>query len=75
MALSDSVKGHLQTAEESLRAALSFASRQERPTVCIALAKLINDVERVSTVDETQDNLGAIMNKFNDKRDRGFPFI
>lgn len=34
MALSESVETNLKEAEQSLRAALSYAARQERPMVC-----------------------------------------
>ena len=76
MALSDSVKDNLKEAESSLRAALSFASRQERSTCCVSNAKLINELEKITALDDVQDNLDEMMNAFNNRKkgDNNHPF-
>lgn len=57
MALSDSVETNLKNAEQSLRAALSFAARQERPMVCSVIADLIHRIESLQTTDSLLDKL------------------
>ena len=47
MALSETVERNLKDAEQSLRAALAFAARQERPMVCSVIAYLISRIESV----------------------------
>ena len=44
MALSKSVEESLKEAEQSLRNALAFAARQERPMVCSVIADLISKI-------------------------------
>jgi hypothetical protein len=57
MALSDSVETNLKEAEQSLRAALSFAARQERPMVVSVIADLISRIESVRNTDAILDKL------------------
>jgi len=57
MALSKTVEENLKEAEESLRAALSFAARQERPMVCSVIADLIHRIESVMSTDSLLDKL------------------
>jgi len=57
MALSQSVEESLKEAEQSLRNALSYAARQERPMVCSVIADLINRIESVMTTDSLLDKL------------------
>ena len=47
MALSESVEASLKEAEQSLRNALAFAARQERPMVCSTIAEMIGKIESV----------------------------
>ena len=47
MALSQSVEESLKDAEQSLRNALAFAARQERPVVCSVIADMINKIESI----------------------------
>ena len=42
MALSKSVEESLKEAEQSLRNALAYAARQERPMICSCIADLIS---------------------------------
>ncbi len=51
MALSQSVEESLKEAEQSLRNALAYAARQERPMVCSVIADLISRIESVMTTD------------------------
>jgi hypothetical protein len=57
MALSESVETSLKEAEQSLRNALSFAARQERPMVCSVIANLISRIESVQNTDSILDKL------------------
>ena len=57
MALSNSVEESLKEAEESLRNALAFAARQERPMVCSAIADLISRIEGLQNTDSILDKL------------------
>ena len=57
MALSESVQKNLSEAEQSLRAALSFAARQERPVVCTTISKVIQEIEALQSFDTLMDKL------------------
>lgn len=57
MALSESVESSLREAEQSLRNALAYAARQERPMVCSVIADLISRIESVMTTDSLLDKL------------------
>ena len=57
MALSQSVEESLREAEQSLRNALAFAARQERPMVCGVIAEMIGRIESLKSTDEILDKL------------------
>ena len=57
MALSKSVEESLKEANESLRNALAFAARQERPMVCICIADMIGKIDSIMTTDSLLDKL------------------
>jgi len=57
MALSETVERNLKDAEQSLRAALSFAARQERPVVCSVIADLVHRIESLQSTDSLLDKL------------------
>ena len=57
MALSESGEHSLKEAEQSLRNALSFAARQERPMVCSVIADMISRIETLQTTDSILDKL------------------
>lgn len=57
MALSESVEKNLKEAEASLRAALAFAARQERPIVCTTISKVIQEIETLQSFDSLMDKL------------------
>ena len=57
MALSQSVEESLREAEQSLRNALAFAARQERPMVCSCIAEMIKQIDTVIMTDSVLDKL------------------
>jgi hypothetical protein len=57
MALSESVETSLKEAEASLRNALAYAARQERPMVCSVIADLISRIESLQSTDAILDKL------------------
>ena len=57
MALSQSVEESLKEAESSLRNALAYAARQERPMVCSVIADLISRIESLQATDSILDKL------------------
>jgi len=57
MALSESVESSLREAEASLRNALSYAARQERPMVCSVIADMISRIESLQNTDAILDKL------------------
>ena len=57
MALGAQVEESLKEAEASLRNALAFAARTERPMVCSAIADLIHRIESVMSTDSLLDKL------------------
>ena len=61
MALSQSVEESLKEAEQSLRNALAFAARQERPMVCSTIAEMIGKIESVIHTDVILDKLKIVI--------------
>jgi hypothetical protein len=57
MALSKSVEESLKDAEASLRNALAYAARQERPMVVSVIADLISRIDNVMHTDALLDKL------------------
>jgi len=57
MALGTQVEESLKEAEASLRNALSYAARTERPMVCSVIADLISRIESVMSTDSLLDKL------------------
>ena len=57
MALSNSVEQSLKEAEQSLRNALAFAARQERPMVCSVISELIARIDSMKSTDSILDKL------------------
>lgn len=57
MALGTQVTESLKEAEASLRNALHWASRTERPMVCSVIADLISRIESVQNTDSLLDRL------------------
>tara|TARA_B100000035_G_scaffold312566_1_gene324327 strand:+ start:1208 stop:1408 length:201 start_codon:yes stop_codon:yes gene_type:complete len=65
MALGNQVQESLQEASASLRNALAFAARQERPIVCKQIAGLISEIEHIGSFDGIMDKLEEISNEEN----------
>jgi hypothetical protein len=65
MALGKQVEESLREAEASLRNALAFAARQERPIVCTTIAKLINEIDHIGSFDGMLDKLEEMTNEKN----------
>jgi hypothetical protein len=63
MALSDSVQQSLVEAEQSLRNALSFAARQEKPYVASSISDLICRIDSILKTDEMLDKLDDMYGK------------
>jgi hypothetical protein len=57
MALGTQVTESLKEAEASLRNALSFAARTERPMVCSVISDMISRIESVQNTDALLDRL------------------
>ena len=57
MALSQTVENSLQEAQQSLRNALAYAARQERPMVCTVIADLISRIDSLQSTDSILDKL------------------
>lgn len=57
MALSESVEASLKEAEASLRNALAYAARQERPMVCSVVADMISRIDTLMHTDAILDKL------------------
>jgi hypothetical protein len=75
MALSESVETSLKEAEQSLRNALAYAARQEKPFVGKHIADMIMDIDNLISADKLIDKLEERMNGDEDnKRGRWGPF-
>ena len=57
MALSKSVEESLTEAEASLRNALAFAARQERPIICNSISELLCKISTIRSYDDMIDTL------------------
>lgn len=57
MALGQQVEESLREAESSLRNALAYAARTERPVVVSVIADLISRIESIISTDELLDKL------------------
>jgi hypothetical protein len=67
MALSNSVQESLDEATASLRNALAYAARQERPVVCTQISKLLTEIESIGSFDDLLDSLTDLRNDFKNK--------
>jgi hypothetical protein len=59
MSLSPSVLDSLKDAESSLRNALAYAARQERPIVCTQISRLISDIEGIQSFENILDKIDS----------------
>ena len=65
MALSNSVEESMKEASASLRNALAFAARQERPIVCTQIARMISEIENIGSFDTILDKFEEMKNEKN----------
>ena len=63
MALSKSVEDSLKEAEASLRNALAYAARQERPVVCNTISELICRIDQIMSFDGIMDKLEELQQR------------
>ena len=63
MALGKQVEESLTEATGSLRNALSYAARQERPIVCTQIANLISEIDSIGSFDGIMDKLEEFSNE------------
>ena len=63
MALGKQVEESLAEATGSLRNALSYAARQERPIVCKQIANLISEIDSIGSFDGILDKLEEFSNE------------
>ena len=63
MALSNSVEESLKEASASLRNALAYAARQERPIVCTQIARMISEIEQIGSFDTILDKFEEMANE------------
>lgn len=68
MALSQSVEESLKEAEASLRNALSYAARQEKPFVASVISDMICRIDSLVKTDQLIDKLEDRMNGKGDDR-------
>ena len=68
MALSESVENSLKEAEQSLRNALAYAARQEKPFVAREISAMICSIDHLIRVDQLVDKLEDRMNGRGDDK-------
>jgi hypothetical protein len=64
MALSQSVTESLDEASASLRNALAYAARQERPIVCNTISELLCRIDSMKSFDGILDSLDKMKYEF-----------
>lgn len=69
MALSPQVTEHLNDAISSVRSALWHASKNERPSTITHIAKILNDIDVISSHDEALDSIDSILQDLKNKED------
>ena len=66
MALSKTVVDSLDDAKASLRNALAYAARNERPIICESIAKILSSVETIESSESIMDTLDKYKNTGGD---------
>jgi hypothetical protein len=64
MALSTQVEDSLKDAESSLRNALAFAARNEKPFVNTAISTMISDIDRLIQIDKIFDKMDTEVDRW-----------
>ena len=67
MAISETVESSLKDAESSLRNALAFAARSERPIVCSQISKMISEITHIIDFDGIMDQMEDHIEELKDK--------
>ena len=67
MSLSPQVNDHLNDAMSSLRSALWHASKNERPTILSQIAKVLNDIDSISSHENVMDTIDSMMKDLEGK--------
>ena len=67
MALSQSVTDSLKEAESSLRNALAYAARAERPLIAKNIAEMIHNIDILIRTDEFLDHIDDMRQSLKDK--------
>ena len=62
MALSKTVTDSLDDAKASLRNALSYAARNERPMICETIAKILCTIDTIESSESLMDTLDKYKN-------------
>ena len=65
--LSPQVNDHLNDAMSSMRSALWHASKNERPSVLTQMAKILNDIDSVSSHEDVMDTIDSMMKDLESK--------
>ncbi len=66
MALSQTVIDSLNEAQSSLRNALAFAARNERPIICETIAKIMSSIDTIESSESIMDTLDKYKNTGGD---------
>lgn len=66
MPLSQSVTDSLDEAQASLRNALAFAARNERPIICETIAKILSSIDTIEASESIMDKLDNYKNTGGD---------
>lgn len=64
MALSTQVEDSLKDAESSLRNALAYAARNEKPFVNTTIASMISEIDRLIQIDKIFDKMNNEVEKW-----------
>ena len=75
MALSESVETSLKEAEASLRNALAYAARQEKPFVSREISEMICRIDSLIKTDQLLDKLEGIRYLLEQKSKFGFKLL
>ena len=65
MSISTTVEESLKEAEASLRNALAYAARQEKPFIAKAISQMMMDIDNILYADKLFDNIEDLINKKN----------
>lgn len=67
MAIAETVETSLKDAEASLRNALAYSARTERPFVCKNISEMIENIDRLIRLDDILDQMEDLNNSLKEK--------